>query len=53
MGCSLPTSSTAKVEVTRGIAGIDLRKILRRISFVACSSGYLLALITTKGLDIH
>jgi len=38
MGCSLRTSSTANVEVTLGIAGIDLWKILRSMSLVASSS---------------
>jgi hypothetical protein len=35
MGASLLTSSVAKVEVTLGMAGIDLLNILSNISFVA------------------
>ena len=53
IGCSLPTSSVANVEVTLGIAGIDLRKIFRSMSLQAFSSGWLLALPSSGGFDVH
>lgn len=53
MGWSLPTSSVANVEVTLGIAGIDLRKILRSMSLQAFSSGCLLASTIFKDFNIR